>query len=817
MNLAALVKNKSAVRIAIACLSFLILFLLRDSFVQPNLFVEKIFSKINGEAAPDTNIVLIHISDSDLESIGPWPIKRSYYALLINKLSNSGVKAIGLEIFLSARFISQTVYDNLLTNEIIKSGRVVLSSVSGKIVSHNNKFISDSLSYPSPKLLEDNIKTGHINYLEDPTIKIPLELKTNDITEAAFSYKLLQSIDSTLLMKTMDVNFVSSWKKFKSYSLIEFFDLVNNDDGDLSNLKNKLIIVGVSDDQIAQGINTVFDESAPPFTLHAFALDNLIQKRYFRDEYKFVSTIGFSIIFLLVAWFLFKLQTKENLILLAAFIILMFVSYILFSSFYLRLDYWAIILPAVLMLIHQLIIRFTEKKSELENAVSETRILKTMLTNKQNELQSLQKELEFTAKEESSMLIEKIKTLESEIFRLKESASDVEESGTASEEAKDFRGIIYNSKSIQNVVDIIRKTAPADAAVLITGESGTGKELVARAIHSLSARNQNNFVAVNCGAISETLLESELFGHVKGSFTGALADKVGRFEAADNGTIFLDEIAETSENFQVKLLRVLQSGEFEKVGSSKTTKVNIRVIAATNKNMERSVREKKFREDLFYRLNVIRIELPPLRERKEDIKPLASHFLRKESDEIKLSKAAMDALENYKWNGNIRELEAVIKRAVIFAKSSERNMIQLNDLPDEIVKGLKLNFEELVLDSLRQKNFSHSSVIETAKELGDVNRTTISENFRGFVFKILVENNFNYDKTLSVIANNADNEVRERVRTKMQTFLSNIEESVGKLKGNDFVYVRGKLSSKYKNLPQKFHPYLDAVIKHYLG
>jgi transcriptional regulator with PAS, ATPase and Fis domain len=321
---------------------------------------------------------------------------------------------------------------------------------------------------------------------------------------------------------------------------------------------------------------------------------------------------------------------------------------------------------------------------------------------------------------------------------------------------------------------------------------------------------------VNCGAISETLLESELFGHVKGSFTGALTDKVGRFEAANNGTIFLDEVAETSENFQVKLLRVLQSGEFEKVGSSKTSKVNIRIIAATNKKLEAAVKEKKFREDLYYRLNVIRIDLPPLRDRKDDIESLARHFLSMESSEFKVSKAVLDALTSYKWNGNVRELESVIKRAVIFAKPGGRNMLQLNDLPDEIVKGFKFNFEDLVLDSLRQKKFSHSSIVETAKELGDVNRTLVSENLRGLAFKILTENNFDIVKASEEIANSDDEEVNARVKLKVETFLNNIEESLKELPQSSFDLVKAKLSSKYKNLPQKFHNYLDDVVRHYL-
>jgi len=817
MNLAALIKNKTLVRTAIVVLSFLILSLFKDSFVPLNLFTEKIFSKIKGEAAPDSNIVLIHISASDLENIGPWPIKRSYYALLINKLTIKEVKAIGLEVFLSAKFISQTVYDNLLTNEIIKSNRVTLSSVAGNIIQSDEYFLSDSLSYPSSKLLDEKIKTGHINYVEDPTIKVPLELKADGVTEKAFSYQLIENVGTRSYPKSIDVNFISSWKSLKNYSLLDFHDLIQSESDELNNLKDKVVIIGVSDPQITQGLSTNFDDAAPAFTLHAFALDNLIHQRYFRDDYKFASTIFFSFIFILVIWLQKKFNVKVTSLLSALFMLVILFAFTLHVFFYLRLDYWAILLPAILLLLYQLLSELTEKKLELAGAIDEAQILKSLLSSKESELLTFQKELELSGKEKAVELTKKIASLESEISRMKKVAEDDTESEVIPPvEIKNFHSIVYKSKAMQNVVELIQKTAPEEANVLITGESGTGKELVAQAIHKLSKRNRNNFVAVNCGAISETLLESELFGHVKGSFTGAVTDKIGRFEAADNGTIFLDEIAETSENFQVKLLRVLQSGEFEKVGSSKTTKVNIRVVAATNKKLEFTVKEKKFREDLYYRLNVIRIDLPPLRDRKEDIESLVRHFLSIESMEFKISKAVLDVLMSYKWNGNVRELESVIKRAVIFAKSAGRNMLQLNDLPDEIVKGLKLNFEDLVLDSLRQKKFSHSSIVETAKELGDVNRTTISENFRGLVFKILVENNFNFDKTLADIACTDDSEVFDRLQTKMQTFLNNIIEPVSELKGDDYDSVRKKLSSKYKNLPQKFHSYLDEVIRHYL-
>ncbi len=250
-----------------------------------------------------------------------------------------------------------------------------------------------------------------------------------------------------------------------------------------------------------------------------------------------------------------------------------------------------------------------------------------------------------------------------------------------------FGNIIGKSKVMQDVFDIIRKIAPSNATVLIEGESGTGKELVAKSLHFNSPRRDQPFVAVNCSAFAETLLESELFGHEKGAFTGAVAMKKGRFELADRGTLFLDEIGELSVNLQVKLLRVLQEKSFERVGGVKSISVDIRIIAATNKTLKTEVLKGNFREDLFYRLNVLPLVLPPLRRRTEDIRPLLIHFIRKYADERKsdipikgIDPAVERLFYDYEWPGNIRELENVIERAMILCPGG---VITVSDLPKD--------------------------------------------------------------------------------------------------------------------------------------
>jgi len=249
-----------------------------------------------------------------------------------------------------------------------------------------------------------------------------------------------------------------------------------------------------------------------------------------------------------------------------------------------------------------------------------------------------------------------------------------------------FKNIVGESSELRNVIQCVQKVISTDATVLITGESGTGKELFAKAIFTNSNRQNMPFVSINCGAMVETLLESELFGHVKGSFTDAVSDKKGLFQVADGGTIFLDEIGLTSKSFQMKLLRVLQEREIRRVGDTKDIKVDVRIIAATNENLEEKVKNNSFREDLYYRLNVFPILLPPLRNRTGDIPLLIKYFLDKSSAKLgktfRPEKEFIDTLSKYNWPGNIRELENIIERSVLLAESTT---IKANNLPDSIL------------------------------------------------------------------------------------------------------------------------------------
>jgi len=309
------------------------------------------------------------------------------------------------------------------------------------------------------------------------------------------------------------------------------------------------------------------------------------------------------------------------------------------------------------------------------------------------------------------------------------------------EEKYQFDEIIGRSDPMQEIFDLIGRVAPTDSTVLITGESGTGKELVAQALHGNSSRCYMPFIAVSCGALPDSLLESELFGYEKGAFTGAENTKRGRFEMADKGTLFLDEIGDISLKTQVDLLRVLQEKEFGRLGGEDTIKVDVRVIAATNRDLPQAIQENRFREDLYYRLNVISIDMPPLRKRKEDIPLLAESFIRKyclemNREEAKIAPSSLKLLMDYDWPGNVRELENIIERALVIGRGKE---IIANDLPfssrdimsESFPKSLKM-MEKMHIERILEE--CGWNISRAAREL-DIDRQTLYNKIEKYDIK----------------------------------------------------------------------------------
>ena len=347
--------------------------------------------------------------------------------------------------------------------------------------------------------------------------------------------------------------------------------------------------------------------------------------------------------------------------------------------------------------------------------------------------------------------------LENLLFRIKEKKTLINENKYLREQLKDkfkFDSIISQSGKMEDVLNLVGRVADSKATVLIKGESGTGKELIAKALHFASSRKDNPFVTVNVAALSENLMESELFGHEKGSFTGAIAKRIGRFEEANKGTLFIDEIGDIPLNIQVKLLRAIQFGEIQRIGNNNTEKIDVRIIGATNRNLEEMIERGEFREDLYYRLNVVSVDIPPLRERKEDIPLLIEHFIKKYSqingkDVSRISHFALDKLLKYHYPGNVRELENIIERSVILSRN---DTIEENDLPLQLeaqVSKSLLNPHAINKDYEEKIRAFESEIIKTALEDNNGNQSAAARylgiterHLRSRLERLGMKNNF---------------------------------------------------------------------------
>lgn len=819
--------------------------------------------KIRGQSEADSSIVFIYIDDPAIFSLGGYPLKRTYYALLIDILTQLNVKAIAFDILLTEKNLEYPERDHLLVEITKKSGRVYFGGAFAKIekemintssnlpdrfliafATNETKILNGSdFSAPFDELLEACAGIGHLNYIsKDFPYEIPLiistgknkfipslslelarvyyNVKRNEIKfsndEIFLGNKKIPAKDGKLLinysggtgsMKMYSfVNLVKSYDAFKSGEKTEI---------NLQSFKDKIVFVGIYSEILGQVVETPFEEKFPSTGIHIMALNTIIQNKFLTETspiFNFLLSLvlTFSLLYI-ISNQRFSTPLKIFAIPFLFFIFLFVLAIVLFI-----VGLSIAVYPFLSVLISSflgIVYVFELERRKAIQIEKERQQIEEIIKEKENKIAELQSEIEkLKAVDDATKVISNLEKIYDEMKELSERIDDLSEFSTEDEKYENFEGIIYAKGSkMEGIVSLIKKVASSDVPVLITGENGVGKELVAMAIHKLSERRNKKFIPINCSAIPETLLESELFGYEKGAFTGATQRKKGIFEVADGGTIFLDEIADTSESFQTKILRILQSGEFNRIGGTEILKVDVRVIAATNRDIDKAVNEGKFREDLYYRLNVVRIHIPPLRERKEDISALVQHFLEKfNASNMKVSQAVMTAFLNYEWPGNIRQLESAIKRAIIFAKSDGRNLIQLKDLPDEITTSIrgKIDIEEQILNLLREKNFSHSSISETADELG-LHRGTVAEYLRGICFRSLYECNFDIDRAVLKIAG-SDEESAEKVRKKMNDYIQNLIENLKRHQIND---LKSFIKSKYKNLPARYHFYLEEFAR----
>ncbi len=822
---------------------------------------------IRGSRQLSDEFLLVFIGPEDLQALGGWPLTRDYYGYLLYLLKQKENYAVGFDLLFDMPDARYPEYDARLADFIQASQHVCLPLAFSELAP-SEKF-HPTFSYitnegidpifPIPEFKAHLAGMGFSNLGSETLMRrVPLIALHADSLHLAYSVQLAQVFlkippdsvkltDAGLLFQVPDrKNFQIPLDKYGQIRLNHFgnYDNVNAMSlidllqefqirPDSLKLEGKLILVAVTAPGIASLKTTPLASALPASLIQLTIAENIVKQNFLREISCFWI---WPVVFLLagILWLINRRYPKIWFLVLGSVILLSIywlVAILLFSFLNMNLP---LFYPTLIgLMITGLLIWFRVQKRE-ETFSQQKDLLETEISTKQNQLEAAEKRLEEMQNQLAQTTTEKAELTsrqEAELSAQQKLVAELEKQLADLQTyhipekveiaAGDFPIVHAAQSKMRQVLELVQRISRDDIPVLILGDTGTGKEVVARAMHASSRRKKAPFVPVNCGALSETLLESELFGHEKGSFTGAQTQRRGRFELANGGTLFLDEITETSPNFQAKLLRVLQEGTFERLGSEKTLKVDVRVIAASNKNIQEAVAAEKFRADLFYRLNGFPIQIPPLRERIEDIPLLAAYFLKKyEYKAIEnFSSRAMDLLKNYGWPGNVRELENVVRRAAILAQSEGRKLIQVEDLPPEIQQQTLpelskpiLSIEDQILEVLRHFKFSHSSIQETAQALGNKDRGTITEYFRGICFQFLVEADFDIDQAARNIANTDDEKVISQVKTKLEGYLKKLEPFHGDYSESD----EKNLPSTFKGLPKKYHGYLVEILKHRL-
>jgi transcriptional regulator with GAF, ATPase, and Fis domain len=800
--------------------------------------------KLRGPRQVSDNIVVVFIGDEDLESLGSWPITRDYYSYAIHILNSKGAKVVALDVLFAQKDKYHPEYDQTLIDFTKHYGNVCLPMTFSELVPTIAYYEGNNPTYPIEELMEYAAGIGFSNFAKIENVgSVPLfALSQNDIIQS-FGSEMARIFLGTDGIVKLKGNFIAIKEDYSNainqkgclrlnhfgsidnVNSIGFVDLIQTykNNPDSLNFNGKLVLISVSASGVTNFKSTPLENVFPASLVHLTVAENHIFQNYLKEIPLYLKLL-ILIILISITLVLTKLA-KSGLIL--SSIILVIVYWIVAMLFF---SYSNLILPlfyptlAIMSTITINQILSQKEKQQLDTILKD--MLQEQLISKENQLQHTKEKLTdlYTQLQQESVSKEKIQKQaeenKSKILNLEKEINDLKVYELKSSQLKkdyvEFENIIFskNSKMAQ-ALDLVSNVVTNDIPVLIIGDTGTGKEMIANAIHKKSDRKDAPFVVVNCGALSETLLESELFGHEKGSFTSAVAMRKGKFELADGGVIFLDEISETSPSFQSRLLRVLQESNFERVGGEKSINVDVRVIAATNRNLQDQIEQGKFRSDLFYRLNGFPIMIPPLKQRTEDIPLLAECFLKKHKFDISFSKNSMNILKSYSWPGNVRELENVVRRAAIMASSANHNLIQEEDITDEIktnqtyqnINSVHVPLDEQILESLRLLKFSRSAISQTAKALGNKDRGTITEYFRGICFQHLVNSNFNISETAQIIAKTDDKNIVAQVELKINEYLNNLKSSLATTDTSNF-------ESLTKGLPKKYHEFLKAVVTH---
>jgi transcriptional regulator with PAS, ATPase and Fis domain len=821
-----------------------------------------LFFMIRGNRSVSDEIVLVFIGDEDIKTLGGWPVSRDYYSYLIHILQSQQARVVGLDILFSKPDINHPEYDRILSDFIESAGNICLPLTFSELLVPKNAGKSKLFSMPEGKnitlslqsLMKNSAANGFSNFERKSILReVPLIVEFNDELVYSFGLQLARlylnnlkflDVKSQGLIMTdregikftvpvdnharLRLNHFGDLENITAISLIDLFQDFKEKSSSID-FKDKLVIVAITASGISNLKATPLSASLPASLIHATVAENCIKQNFLTE----ISIFWYWLILLISVIVAFSLVNFQKNFFQIGMSTGLIVLYLLISmAFFTFANKIIPVFYPLLAFIGTFIVFSLEKRRQHTILDTSIKLLfKEQIKKKENELEKTKRKLTSVEDElkTKTQLTEQTHQLARErkntILQLEKEVNDLKIYSIPESHSNqfEFSEIVYADNSpMQDVLELVTKIRTDDIPVLIMGETGTGKEMIARAIHQTSQRKNAPFVALNCGALSETLLESELFGHEKGSFTGAQFRRRGRFELANKGTIFLDEITETSAAFQFRLLRVLQEKTFERLGGENTIHTDIRIIAATNKNVNEEMDKGLFRSDLFYRLNGFPISLPSLKERTEDIPLLIIHFLKKYKFDYLtgLSDRAMEILRSYHWPGNVRELENTVRRSAIIAQSENRKLIKETDIPEEIKKSdplttaqsVHVSFEEQIVNMLQNLKFSHTAISQTAKALGNRDRGTITEYFRGICFEELVAANYNIKETTRKIAGTSDENVLKKVETKINGYLNNLKAQI--FVRDSVQDEKDKLPAAYKGLPKKFHPYLEQVLNH---
>jgi transcriptional regulator with GAF, ATPase, and Fis domain/CHASE2 domain-containing sensor protein len=791
--------------------------------------------KIRGQRPFNNDFFFIYIGQKDIDLLGGWPITRDYHGFLHHVLSKLHTKVTGHYILFDSPDSKYPEYDKMLA-ELLKNARNVvlpMALTQFNLDKAKSEYVAGGLRVPGRELHDAAAAVGFSNL--GPEIvknKVPIVASHNGQTYYSFGVELAAQYLQTSIRMAGDkivftdlnrsvsvdklgqlrINYSCDASLLPSMSLLDLLNLFEANPDSLD-LTGKIAILDVTAEGIASLDATPLGGPMPRSLIHAQVADNLISDTWLREfPPAAVLVIVLLVGVIAMAWSQMTRPILRITTVAAFWGCYLVVVFLLFSSMNLILP---VTYPLLAFLIVSAQLSMMKGSEQIQHHHEMRSELMEEIARKQKELSETRHILEAAAADQQVVAEQqrKIAELEDQLRDLEIYADNRVETTQ-----RGSMNIIHAENSpMKEVLNLIAKVADDDIPILLLGETGTGKELVAEAIHCSGKRKDKPSIAINCGALTETLLESELFGHEKGSFTGAHARRKGRFELANGGTIFLDEITETTAQFQSRLLRVLQEHTFERIGGEETIEVDVRIIAASNRDIESEVNAGRFRQDLYYRLKGFPIELPALRDRVQDIPILVRHFLEKyDQSQIQgASNKGMVLMKTYGWPGNVRELENVVRRAAILAQSSGRRVLQEEDLPPEIRETSKAaipanSLEQQILHSLRRLEFSRSAITMTARALGKKDRGTVTEYFRGICFQHLVATDFDIEKAAREISDSDDEGVVVRVREKIEGYLRNLYPlpDEAEMSGNKIQ----ELPAQYHGLPKKYHAELSKII-----